>query len=108
VTQAAGRLTCAPGNLPGGGLSPARVPGNLPRPPGAPQGENREQKVKFSALPADNQGMKHTTKTLLGKALRSLGLPLLGACALAFAVMLTACGDGYDDSPNALPPRNGY
>jgi hypothetical protein len=102
VMQVPGRLTRIPVSKPRGDLP-------LTRPPGAPQGENREQKVKFSALPADNQGMKHTTKTLLGKALRSLGLPLLGACALAFAVMLTACGDGYDDSPNVLPPpRNGY
>jgi len=45
---------------------------------------------------------KHEKKTLRGKALRGLGLPLLGALALVFAVMISACdlfggGDGGDD-----------
>ncbi|GAB6390731.1 MAG: leucine-rich repeat domain-containing protein [Treponematales bacterium] len=40
---------------------------------------------------------KHTKKALRGKALWSLGLPLLGALALMFAVMISACGGGDDD-----------
>jgi hypothetical protein len=49
---------------------------------------------------------KHEKKTLWGKALRGLGLPLPSALALVFAVMISACnlfgGSDKDDDPT--PP----